>query len=99
MIDPGFDGEEPVAELVDGEGGLPEVVGEGCEGGNVPVFFDDVAVEELSADVVVAVGEDGCGYGDLVVEDAFGGVAAVVDLGLNLFDDDAAAAFDGFHGT
>ena len=49
--------------------------------------------------MVVAVGEDGGGDGDLVVEDALGGIAAAVDLGLDLFDDDALAAFDRFHGT
>ena len=32
VVDPGLDGEDPVAELVDGEGGGPEVVGEGGHG-------------------------------------------------------------------
>ena len=38
VVDPGFDGEAPVAELVDGEGGGPEVVGEGGEGDGLPFF-------------------------------------------------------------
>ena len=99
VIDPGFDGEEPVSQLIHGEGGLPEVVGEGGEGCGVPVFFGGVAVEEATGDVVVAVGEDGGGDGDLVVEDALCGIAAAVNLRLDLLDDDATAAFDRFHGT
>jgi hypothetical protein len=47
--------------------------------------------------VVVAVGEDGGGDVDCIAEDATDRIAATIDLGLYLFDDDAFTAFDGFH--
>ena len=56
-----------------------------------------MAVEETGGDVVVAVAEDGGGDGDLVAEDAAGGVAAAVDRRLDRFDDDALTAFSRFH--
>jgi hypothetical protein len=54
-------------------------------------------VEQAGGDVVVAVGEDGGSdvYG--IAKDAAGGVTATIDLGLDVFDDDALAAFYGFH--
>ena len=56
-----------------------------------------VAIEKAGGDVIVAIAEDGGGDFDAVAEDALGGIAAVVDGGLDLFDDDALAAFAGFH--
>ena len=97
VVDPGFDGEVVEADGVDGEGGGPEVVGEGGEGRGLPLFGGGVAVEQAGGDVVVAIGEDGGGDGDGVADDALDGVTAGVDGGLDLFDDDAAAAFGGFH--
>lgn len=56
-----------------------------------------MAIEETGGDVVVAVAEDGGGDLDGIAEDALGGMSAVVNGGLDLFDDDSAAAFGGFH--
>ncbi len=97
VVDPGFDGEEVMTDLVEGEGGGPEVIRQGSEGGGLPLLGGGVTVAETGGDVVVAVREDGGGDGDGVADDALDGVAAVVDGGLDLFDDDAAAAFVGFH--
>jgi hypothetical protein len=47
--------------------------------------------------VVVAVAEDSGGYGDAVAEEATRRGAAAVDLGLDVFDDDALTAFGRFH--
>jgi hypothetical protein len=54
-------------------------------------------VKEAGEDVVVAVGEDGCGDGDAVAEEAAGRGEAACDLGLDVFDDDALTAFGRFH--
>ena len=97
VVDPGFDGEVPRADFVGGEGGGPEVVGEGGEGGGLPLALGVVAIEEACGDVIVAVAEDGGGDLDGVAEDALGGMAAVVDRWLDLFDDDSLAAFDWLH--
>ena len=67
------------------------------KGAELPFALRGVAIEEARGDVVVAIAEDGGGDFDVVAEDALGGIAAVVDLGLDLFDDDALAAFGGFH--
>ena len=64
VVDPGLDGELPGAELVDGEAGGPEVVGERGHGDGAPAPFAGVAVEQACGDMVVAVGEDGGGDDD-----------------------------------
>ena len=99
VIDPGLDGVEPVAELVDGEGGSPEVVGEGRERRGPPGGLAGVPVEQTPRDVVVAIAEDCGGNRDRVAKDSFCGVATAVNLRLNFFDDDALSAFYRFHIT
>jgi hypothetical protein len=47
--------------------------------------------------MIMTIAEDGCGDFDLVAEDALGGIAAVVDCWLDLFDNDSLAAFAWFH--
>ena len=56
-----------------------------------------MAIEEAGGDVIVSVAEDGGGDLDGVAEDALGRIAAIVDRGLDLFDDDSFAAFGRFH--
>src|SRR5665213_2459755 len=89
VVDPGFDGEAPGAELVGGEGGGPEIVGQSGEVGCLPLALRCVAVEQAGGDVIVPVSEDGGGDFDGVAEDALGGMAAAVDRWLDLFDDDS----------
>ena len=72
-------------------------LGSAVMGDRLPVGSLVVFVEQAGGDVVVAVGEDGGGDVDVVAEDAAGGVAATIDLGLDLFDDDALTAFGRFH--
>jgi hypothetical protein len=47
--------------------------------------------------MVAAVGKDGRGDGYLVADDAAGGMAAGVDLGRDVFDDDAVADVSRLH--
>ena len=49
--------------------------------------------------MVVAVAEDRCGYGYGIAEDSLCGIAAAIDLRLDLFDNDTSPAFDRFHIT
>lgn len=49
--------------------------------------------------MVVAVAEDCSGYGYGIAEDTLCGIAAAVDLRLDLFDNDALPAFNRFHIT
>jgi hypothetical protein len=97
VVDPGFDREAPGAKQVDGELGGPHVVDERREGNGLPLALRGVAIVQACGDVVVAIGEDSSRDGDVVADDALGGVTASVDGGLDLFDNDAAAAFGGFH--
>jgi hypothetical protein len=97
VVDPGFDGEVPWTDFVEGEDGGPEVIGESAEGGGLPFALRSVAIEQARGDVVVAVGEDGGGDLDGVAEDALGGMAATIDGWLDVFDDDSLAAFKGLH--
>jgi GH15 family glucan-1,4-alpha-glucosidase len=97
VIDPGAEREAPGADAVDGEGGGPHVIGERVHGFDLPAGIALVFVEELGSYVVVAVGEDGCGDVDAIAEEAAGGIAAAIDLGLDVFNDDALASFDWFH--
>jgi len=60
-----------------------------------PVYQQEL--QQARGDVVVAIGEDGGGYGDAVAEEAARGEEAAVDLGLDIFDDDALTAFSRFH--
>jgi hypothetical protein len=56
-------------------------------------------IEQPAGNVVVTVAKDCCGNGNDVAEDSFCGIATAVDLRLNLFDNDASAAFNRFHIT
>lgn len=56
-----------------------------------------MAEEKACGDVIVAIAKDSGGDRDDVTEDAFGGMAAEVDGGLDIFDDDSFAAFAWFH--
>jgi hypothetical protein len=56
-----------------------------------------VLVKEACEDVVMTVGEDGGRDGDSVVEEAARRSEATVNLGLDIFDDDALTAFGRFH--
>jgi hypothetical protein len=49
--------------------------------------------------MVVTVAEDRCGYGYGIAEDSLCGIAAAIDLRLDLFDNDALPAFNRFHIT
>ena len=97
VVDPGLYGEDPGAEVIDGEGGGPEVVAERGERGGSPVVFAGVLVEQAAGDVVMAVGKDGGGDVDAVVEEAARGIPAAIDLRLDGFNDDSFAAFGRFH--
>lgn len=97
VIDPGFDGEAPGADLIDGEGRAPTIVGESRECSRLPFALRVVAIEEPSGDVIVSVAEDGGGNLNDIAEGAFGWVAAIVDAWLDLFDDDSFTAFRWFH--
>ena len=100
VIDPGLDGVEPVAEFVHGEGGGPEIVGEGASvAWNASLVRCRAGRANVAGDVVVAIGEDCSGDRDGIAEDSSCGIAAAVDLRLNFFDDDTFAAFDRFHIT
>ena len=97
VVDPGPDGEGPGAELVDGEAGGPQIVGQFGHGSGAPGAFAVGLVEEARGDVIVAVGEDGGRDVDAVAQDAAGGITAAVHLRLDLFDDDSFTAFGRFH--
>ena len=99
VIHPRFDGKEPVPNLIEQKSGLPKVVGKGGERDGAEFGFGRRAVENTAGDVVVTVGEDGCSHGDGITENSLCGIAACINLGLYLFDNDAATAFDGFHST
>ena len=99
VIYPSFDGKEPVANLIEEKSGLPEVVGKGGEWNGAKFGFCRRAVENSAGDVVVTVGEDCCSHSDGVTENSLGGIAARINLRLDLFDNDAATAFNGFHST
>ncbi len=47
----------------------------------------------------MTVAEDRCGYGYGIAEDSLCGIAAAIDLRLDLFDNDALPAFNRFHIT
>ena len=47
----------------------------------------------------MTVAEDCCGDGDGITEDSLCGIAAAIDLRLDLFDNDASPAFNRFHIT
>jgi hypothetical protein len=56
-----------------------------------------VLPEQVGGDVVVAVGEDGSGDCDAVAKEAASRGKAAVELGLDVFDDNALTAFGRFH--
>ena len=97
VVDPGLDGVDPGAELVDGEAGRPQVVDQRRHGRGTPGAFALVLVEQARGDVVMAIGEDGGGYADVVAEETARGIAAAIDLRLDGFDDDSLTAFFWFH--
>jgi hypothetical protein len=97
VVDPGLDGEDPGAEAICGEASCPHVVGKGRHGGGAPVGLTFRFIEQPGGDMIMAVRKDGGGDFDLVAQEATGGIAAAVDLGLDLFDDNSVTAFFRFH--
>jgi hypothetical protein len=92
MIDPSQDGIVPPADTVDGEGSGPEIVCALCHGSESPIAFRIVTIEQARSNVVVTVGEDHRRDGNLVSEDPANRMSAPIDLGRNVFNDDARAA-------
>ena len=65
--------------------------------GGLPLALRCMAEVQARGDVIVSVGEDCSGDLDCVAEHALGGIAAVVDRWLDLFDDNSLAGFGRLH--
>src|SRR6185437_4529903 len=99
MIDPCLDGVGPGSEFVHGEGRRPEIIYECFDRCGMPITIIFVAKEQTSGDVVMPIGKDRRSDGNGIAKGAFGGITAATYLWLNIFDDNALAAFNRFHST
>ncbi len=97
MVDPRVHGESPVAQLVDREGRRPQIVGQGFEGERRPALVALVPKHQSRRNVIVPIAKDGGGHLYFVAAKPARGISPAVDLRLNVFDDDALAAFNWFH--